>query len=74
MIHYRFRDQHDANCYLCVDILLDGSVSIHGWNDNSDGFTGIDLAPKDATELAAVLQHVLAELRLAGLATEASDV
>lgn len=55
MKNLRFLDTGDASCYLVVSVLNDGSASIHGWNDNADGFTGIDLSPGDVAELAAVL-------------------
>lgn len=55
----RFLDTGDSACYLVVDVLNDGSASIHGWNPHIDDFTGIDLSPGDVAELAAVLNEAV---------------
>lgn len=55
---HTFTDRHDPACYLVVSQFDDGSVSLHGWNDNTDHFTAIDLSPVDAAELTTLLKRL----------------
>ena len=57
-VRYTFPDKCDDKCYLVVAGSGNGEVSIHGWNDNIDSFTSIDLSAGAAATVADVLREI----------------